>query len=103
MPWNVFRPNTRPNGCVPFDVLLRRYEPDVPLDSSNTSDSTQYENSPAAGVLPLFLTDSRFTPLRMQPTFQWLSMLVVLSPWLPPCPEYDEFHSVLNDITDEAE
>ena len=50
-------------------------------------------------MLPEFLSESNLTLLRMKPTFQWLSMLVRSSPGLPPCPEYDEFHSVLNDLT----
>ena len=90
-------PNTRPNGRLP--PWPRMYEPDGPLDSSNTSDSTQYENTSSGGVSPEFLSDSSLTPLRMKPTFQWLSMLVTTSPVWPPWPEYDEFHSVLNDLT----
>ena len=44
-------------------LLPRMYEPDGPLDSSNTSDSTQYENTPSGGVLPEFLSESSFIAL----------------------------------------
>src|SRR5689334_13861036 len=98
MPWNVINPNTRPNGRLP-PLWPAMYEPDGPPDSSNTSDSTQYENTSATGVLLTFLSDISLTPLRTKPAFEWLSMLVTTCRVPPPWPEYDEFHSVLNDFT----
>ena len=79
------RPKTPPNGSVP--PLLRMYEPEGPLDSSNTSDNTQYEKISPGGVSPEFLSVSSLIDFRMKPAFQWLSMLTRSSPVPPPWPE----------------
>jgi hypothetical protein len=75
------------------------YEPEGPLDSSKTSDRTQYENRFKGGVLAKLWSDSSFAAFRMNPTLRWSSMLATTSVAPPPWPAYDEFHSVLNDIT----
>src|SRR3954471_18815917 len=92
------RPNTPSKGVFPL-LFVVMWMPSVPPSSSKTSVSTQYENMSIAGVSPESLSANSFAALRMKPTFQWLSMLRTALPMLPPCPEYDEFHSVLNDFT----
>src|SRR4051794_26539016 len=97
MPWKVMRPKTAPNGRLPPCCWM-----DMPVslpDSPKTSVSTQYENTAAAGVSPWFLSESSLTGLRMNGAFAWLPMLSLASPAFPPWPQYDEFHSVLNDST----
>ena len=43
--------------------------------------------------------ESSLTLFKMNGAFAWLSMLTTPSFVPPPWPEYDEFHSVLNDLT----
>src|SRR6266496_1087116 len=101
MPCAVISPKTEPNGRLP-PSCPRMYEPEGPVDSSKTSDRAQYENTVGGDPLEL-ASDSSFAAFRMNPTFQWLSMLTTASLAPPPWPEYAELHSVLNDITCEVE
>src|SRR4051812_35569060 len=98
MPWKVMRPNTAPNGTLLPCCWM--YIPVSLPDSPKTSVITQYENTETGGVSLLFWSESILTALMMNGAFAWLSMLSLASPGLPPWPQYDEFHSVLNDRTE---
>ena len=92
------RPNTAPNGSVAALLL----DVHAGVAAGFVEDVRQHpvgEHAERAACRPEFLSESSLTALRMKGAFAWLSMLSLASPVLPPWPQYDEFHSVLNDMT----